>query len=53
MSITKEKIEKRVEDAKKQLEMLREQFVATQAVIADCEYWLAEWDKPEPEKDKD
>ena len=52
MTITKEKINKRVEDAKKQLDALREQFVATQAVIADCEYWLVELDKSEPEKDK-
>ena len=53
MPISKDQIEKRIEDAKKQLEMLKEQFVATQAVIADCEYWLTEYNKPEPEKDTD
>ena len=53
MPISKDKIEKRIEDAKKQLDMLKEQFVATQAVIADCEFWLAELDKPELDKPKE
>ena len=53
MSITREKLETRLADAKNQLEQLKQQFAATSGAIADLEYWLAELDKPEAEEKKD
>ena len=49
MPITRTQLDKRLMDAKKQLDILKEQFVATQGVIADLEYWLLEDAKPASE----
>lgn len=47
MAITKEKLESRLTEAKQTLEQLKQQFAATSGAIADMEFWLAEWDKPD------
>lgn len=46
MEITRDRIETRLSDAKNQLEQLKQQFAATNGVIADLEYWLSEISKP-------
>ena len=46
MPITRVQLEQRLADAKQQLDTLKEQFAATQGVIADLEYWLIEEAKP-------
>jgi len=48
MLITRSAIETRLADAKKQLESLQQQYIATTGVIADLEYWLTEDAKPDP-----
>ena len=53
MPITRDQLSTRLTEAKKQLDIIKEQFAATQGVIADLEYWLTEIDKPASEAEKD
>jgi len=51
MSITREQLEARLIELRKQAEQLYQQFIATKGAIADIEYWLAEDAKPAEPKE--
>jgi len=46
MQITREQLETRLVELRKQVEQLYQQFIATKGAIADIEYWLTEDAKP-------
>ena len=49
--MTKEAIEKRIEELKKQLEQVQANGNALIGAIQDCEYWLKELEKQKEETD--
>lgn len=47
--MTKEQIEKRIAELQKQIEQVNANGNALMGAIQDCQYWLAQLDKPEEE----
>lgn len=53
MTITKEMYEKRKKGLEQRRIQLQNEFNAVLGATQDCNYWIAELSKPEPEKKKE